>query len=351
MTEPQKQIQLDKIIGYDALYDSLMKCKKNVGWKSTTGYYLHNWNTELVKLEDDLRNGTYKKHKPRYFLLTEPKQREIMSIHFRDRIYLRSFNDNAVYPQITKSLIPDNFACQKGKGTDSARIRFKQFLQEEYRKHGTNSYVLNCDIKGYYPNMSRKYSKEMISGYLDEITNEIIQKELDGHPKERGFNAGEQTIQNIGIAALDKLDHYIKERLRIRGYIRYMDDFKLIHHDKAYLEECLKDIRNILESYEMTLNEKKTFIQPISEKIRFLGFTYQVTKSGKVIILVVPEKIKHEKKKIKRMINLVKQGKLTEHEVHEHFKAVKQYLRFGNSTKLIEKLNIWYKEQWRCLNE
>ena len=351
MTENQKQIQLEKIISYDSLYDSMMKCKKNVGWKSTTGYYLHNWNTELVKLENDLRSGMYKKHKPRYFVLTEPKQREIMSIHFRDRIYLRSFNDNAVYPQIIKSLIPDNFACQKGKGTDSARLRFKQFLQEEYRKHGSSSYVLNCDIKGYYPNMSRRFSKEMISGYLDEVTNGIIQSELDGHPKEKGFNAGEQTIQNIGIAALDILDHYVKERLHIRGYIRYMDDFKLIHHDKAYLEECLKDIRNILDSYEMTLNEKKTFIQPVTEKIRFLGFTYQVTANGKVVILVVPEKIKHEKKKIKRMIKLVKEGKLSEHEVHEHFKAEKRYLSFGNSTKLIEKLNHWYKEQWRCINE
>ena len=92
--------KIEDIIGYDALFNSLQKCKKGVGWKSTTGYYIHNWNTELLKMEEELSDGTYQKRKPKFFMITEPKVREIMSIHFRDRIYIRSFNDNALYPQL-----------------------------------------------------------------------------------------------------------------------------------------------------------------------------------------------------------------------------------------------------------
>lgn len=345
MSEPVTSIE--EIIGYDALYESLMKCRKNVGWKATTGFYIHNWNTELLKLEDELKDGTYKKKKPRFFTLTEPKVREIMSIHFRDRIYLRSFNDNAVYPQITKSLIPDNFACQKDKGTDEARERLRQFLIEHFHKYGTKGYCLNCDIKGYYPNMDREFSVKVMKNYLDDVTYKIMEEELRSHPGTKGYNPGEQTIQNVGITALDPLDHYIKEKLRIRGYLRYMDDFKLIHPDKEYLEECLQRIREKLAEYKMELNDKKTCIQQLSEPISFLGYEYRMTSTGKIVILVKSETIKHEKKKLKRMKRLVEEGRLSKYEVDQHFKAKKASMRYGNNIKRIERFNKWYEELWK----
>ena len=316
-------------------------------WKGTTEFYVHNWNTELLKLCDELENGTYKPRKARLFTITEPKVREIMSINYRDRIYLRSLNDNAVYPQITKSFILDNYACQKGKGTDKARYRLRDFLYKFYRKYKLDGYYLAVDIKKFYPHMDRTMAKEIMANYLDETTHELLCKELDCHPGDIGFNPGDQTIQNVGISVLDKLDHYIKERLRIKFYLRYMDDFILIHQSKEYLEYCLSEIERLLAKQNMKLNDKKTFIKPISEKILFLGFTFQLTPSGKVVILANPTKIKHEKKKIKRMIRLVEKGKLTKREVDNHFKAFKVCIRFGNSHKLIENFNKWYLEQWR----
>lgn len=338
---------IEDIMGYDALFESLMKCKRGVSWKSTTGYYVHNWNTEMLRMEEELKSGTYKKHKPRFFMIYEPKVREIMSIHFRDRIYIRSLNDNAIYPQITKSLIYDNFACQKGKGTDLARERLRDFLYSFYRKYRLDGYYLQCDIKGYYPNMSRKFSKEIVGDYLDEVTNKLIQIELDYHPGDVGYNPGEQTIQNVGIVALDKLDHFIKERLRIKYYIRYMDDFILIHEDKDYLNYCLSEISKYLDSIEMSLNYSKTYIKSISEKIFYLGYVYRLTETGKVVILANTDKIKRSKKKIKRMIHLVEKGERTKHDVDTYFKCWKASLRFGNSHKLIENLNTWYAEQWK----
>lgn len=345
MTENKTKIE--DIIGYDALFNSLQKCKKGVGWKSSTGYYVHNWNTELLKMEEELKNGTYKKRKPKFFTVTEPKVREIMSIHFRDRIYIRSFNDNALHPQIIKSLIPDNFACQKGKGTSAARERLRDFLYSFYRKFKTDGYVLTCDIKGYYPNMNREFAKEMVSDYVDDLTNKLVQEEIDYHPGNIGFNPGEQTIQNIGILALDKLDHYIKEKLHIKYYVRYMDDFVLIHNSKEHLEYCLDEIKNILSSQYMAINPSKTFIKPIKDKISFLGYEYKLLDSGKVLALVKSSNIRHAKRKIVRMIHLVNKGKRFKRDVDTYFKCWKASLRFGNTHKLIESLNKWYSDQWK----
>lgn len=149
LSTPQKRRQMDveEIIGFEALYESMTKCVKNVLWKDSVAYFYHNWATEILKLERELHNGTYKERKAKFFTITEPKVREIMSIAFRDRVYQRSLNDVAIYPAVTKSFIYDNHACQKGKGTHKARKRMECFLQRFYRHHGSDGYVLKCDIK------------------------------------------------------------------------------------------------------------------------------------------------------------------------------------------------------------
>jgi Reverse transcriptase (RNA-dependent DNA polymerase). len=339
--------EIEDIMGYDALFDSLQKCKRGVGWKSTTGFYVHNWNTELLRMEKELKDGTYVKRPPRLFEVTEPKRREIMSIHFRDRIYIRSLNDNAVYPQITKSLIPDNFACQQGKGTDKTRERLREFMRRFYRQHKTEGFYLQCDIKGYYPNMNRQFSKDVMSLYLDDLTSRLIQIELDYHPGDVGYNPGEQTIQNVGIAALDKMDHFIKERLRIKYYIRYMDDFILVHESRDYLEQCYREIKKYLKNRFMEFNPKKTYIKPITDKIEYLGYIYRLTDTGKVVVLADPKKIKKAKQKIRRLKKLVEEGKRTKHDADIYFKCWKASIRFGNSHRLIENLNKWYIELWK----
>lgn len=333
------------IIGFDALYNSMMKCKNGVRWKGTTGYYLHHWPTELDRLSGQLSEGAYKSRPPRFFNITEPKPREIMAIHFRDRVYQRSLNDVALYPQTSRSFIADNFACQKGRGTDAARDRLKEFLHRYYRKFGSDGYVLKIDIKGYYPNMDRGFADATLKSYVDPVAYEMAHEVISEFPGEKGFNPGSQIVQIIGITALDKLDHFIKERLRVKYYIRYMDDFVLIHKCRAFLETILLCIARKLDAMKMRLNEKKTGVSELKEGIHFLGFIFRLTPSGKVVILADPKKVKHERRKLKRMIALVKEGKLKKADLLTHYKSYKASLRYGNTHKLIVRLNKWfYKE-------
>ncbi len=329
------------------MYESMQKCSKGVRWKGTVAHYRHNWPDEIEKLSDQLHDGTYKERKAKFFTVTEPKRREIMSIHFRDRIFQRSLNDVAIYPQTSKSFIADNFACQKGKGTLPARNRLKEFLQRYYRKYGTSGHALKIDIKGYYPNMNHEFAERMLKDYLDDETYQLAQRVLGHLPGEVGYNPGSQIVQIVGITALDAIDHCIKEQLGVKYYIRYMDDFILLHPNREYLEKCLDRITEKLAEQGMRTNEGKTYIQRITDPILYLGFVYRLTKTGNVVIFAAPEKIKHEKKKIARMKVLVENGKLTKHDVDVHFKAYKAGVRYGNSHNLINRLNTWYDGLWK----
>ena len=337
----------ESIISVDALYESMNKCAKGVKWKGTVAYFRHNWTDEIPKLAEQLHDGSYKERKAKFFTITEPKVREIMSIHFRDRVYQRSLNDVAIYPQVARSFIADNFACQKGKGTLAARERLEDFLHQFYRKHGTDGYILKIDIKGYYPNMEHDFAEGMLGGYLDDETYQMAKKVLEHLPGDVGYNPGSQIVQIVGITALDKIDHFIKERLRVKYYIRYMDDFLLMHHDRAFLESCLDSIKTKLSEQGMMLNAEKTFIQKVRDPVIHLGFVYRLTSTGKVVILALPEKIKHERKKIQRMVAKVNAGQMTKHDVDVHFKAFKASVRYGNSHQLIYRLNRWYESLWK----
>lgn len=335
-----------EVTGYKALYRSMMKCKKGVMWKDSTAHFCLNGLTEVMKLEQSLMDGTYKERPGRTFTVYEPKKREILSISFRDRIYQRSLNDNAVYPMMAKSFIYDNCACQQGKGTDFAMNRLHAHLQRYYRKHGKDGWVLQCDIKGYYPNMPHEVAKKKFAKHLDEWTFAEVKKILDRFEGDIGFNPGSQLIQIAGISVLDEMDHFIKEKLRIKHYIRYMDDFILISNDKQYLRNCLENIKEYLKERGFELNEK-TSLYRMSQGIKFLGFRFVLTDTGKIIRLIKTESVKRERRKLRKLVQLAKKGKLTRKKVDQCYESYKAHARRGNTWKMLQRLDEFYKNLWK----
>lgn len=341
-------MDIEEIIGFEALYESMNKCVKGVLWKDGTAAFYHNWARELRRLSRQLHDGTYRERSPKFFTITEPKTREIMSIAFRDRVYQRSLNDVAIYPATTRSFIYDNHACQKGKGTSHARERLKCHLQRYYRKHGAEGYVLQCDVKGYYPNMSHDVAKRVLHKYLDDEIYEMAARILDNFPGERGFNPGSQIVQIVGITALNEMDHYIKEVLREPAYDRYMDDFAIIQSDRSKLEYDLEHIERHLTDLDMELNMEKTRIYDLREGIPWLGFIFRLTDTGKVVISIKPEKVKHERLKLRRMARLVKEGKKTREKMDEHFRSWKETASYGNNYNMLKRMDKYYESLWEA---
>lgn len=345
-----KEDALEKVIGFEALYESMHRCKKNVLWKdSVAHFYLHGIE-ECLRLEKQLKDGTYKPRSPKKFTITHPKKREIVSIAFRDRVYQRSLNDNVLYPEISKSFIYDNAACQKGKGTDFAIKRLEQFMKQAYKECGTDAYVLQCDIKGYYPNMSHAVAEETFRKSLSDehyqMTEKILREQYDG---DVGYNPGSQMIQIAGISVLNPLDHLIKEVFHVKWYLRYMDDFVLIHADKDFLAVCMKKISVFLQTIHFQLHQNKTKIFPLKSGIKMLGFSHRLTDTGKVIRIIEPKNIKSERKKLRRMARLVRSDKMEKQKVDDCYATWKAHANKGNSTKLLKRMDKYYTDLWRAI--
>lgn len=334
-------------IDFDALYDSMRKCRKGVIWKPSVKSFVLNDLENVLRMEEKLKNGTWKNGTPKPILITYPKKREGLSIPFRDRVYQRSLNDNELYPAVAKSLISDNCACQIGKGTDYAIKRWKGHMRRFYRKHGLDGWLLQTDIHGYYPSMQHESVKGMFGYYVSgEVLGRVCGVLDDQYTGETGYNPGSQMVQIAGIGLLNPLDHYIKERLRMEHYQRYQDDSLTIHHDRKALEQELKAIREWLGTLGLVLNEKKTHIQSIGEPFDYLGFTWRMTETGKIIMIVKSETVKHERRKLRRLVKLAKQGKRSRAKVDECYAAWKNYISKGNAFKVIARTDAYYKKLW-----
>ena len=223
----------------------MYKCKKGVIWKDPVARYVNNGIINVHKLRKKLINNKYGISTYSIFTIHEPKKREIVSKNFEDRVLQTSLNDNYLYETMTNSFIYDNHACQIGKGTDSARDRLEVHMQRYFRKHGTEGYVLSCDFKNFFGSTRHDVAKGIVRKSVDNDwvlmhTDMIIESFNHGEDPNMGMGLGSPITQITQLALPDELEHFIKETLKIKHYIRYMDDFMLIHHDKEYLKYCLE---------------------------------------------------------------------------------------------------------------
>lgn len=339
--------EFDKSVEFEALYDSMWRCRCGKMWKASVARFVIHGIDETLKLEEEIAAGTYIPRRPHTFTLTYPKIRPCSSTHIRDRIVQRSLNDNVVYPNMTRSFIWDNMACQKGKGTTKAMDRLNAFLHRYYINNGNSSagWVLQCDIEGYYRNMQHTEARACFSRHLDEQTVQNAFKWLHRqYPNEIGYEPGSQMVQILGISLLDPFDHMVKERLRAKIYERYMDDFYIISSDKEFLRECLKEMRTELAAIGMHLHPKKTRIFPLRDGIKVLGFTFRLTDTGKVIRIIDPKNVKHERKKLARMAVKVRKGEISTADFYAGYEAWKAHARKGNSWKLLQRMDAYVKQ-------
>lgn len=336
----------DYIIGFEALWDSMMKCKRSVLWKDSTMNFVLNGVQEVTKLSSELTDGTYKERSHKYFKVLYPKERQIMSIAFRDRVYQRSLNDVVIYPTMSRSFIYDNAACQKGKGADFARDRMKCHLERYYRKFGPAGYVLKIDIKKYYDSMRHDIVKQAFERKLPENVYNRAAKILDGFPGNVGFNPGSQIIQIAGISLLDPLDHFIKERLRVKHYLRYMDDMVLIGNNHRQMQDWLEAIREKLLEIGLEIHPKKTKITPLRKGMLWLGYQYRLTGTGKVVMTVDPKRIQAARKKYFRLVKKAKRGEINREKVDQSYQCWRSYASKGDGWRMLHNMDKYYQDLW-----
>lgn len=302
----------DSAMTYGNLRKALNRCCRNVRWKdSVVGYELHAaQNTH--KLLKSIKDGTYKISSYQRFTIYEPKKREIVATRIVDRQAQMALCMGGLYEDITEHFIYDNCACQDGKGTDFCLGRIKKHMCDFYRKHGKNGWVLKMDVHHFFPSTRHDVAKAAIAKRVrDEKARNFVFDVIDSFGGDVGIGLGSQISQLVELAVLDDLDHFIKERLRIKHYVRYMDDLVLIHEDKEYLRYCWKEIEKLLNSIGLELN-KKTCIYPIKQGIKFLQWRFILTDTGKILLRINSKKLGKQRRKLKKILYKEKSGEYAE---------------------------------------
>lgn len=329
----------------DALWDSALKCKKGVSAKPSVKQFCNHIATEVCRMHRQLADGTWEDGDAHPVTILYPKKREGLAIRFRDRVYQRSLNDNIIYPAMTKSFIRSNCACQHGRGPDYARKLVKKSLHRIFIRYGYDFYVLQIDVKGYYPHMRHDKIAELFREKLDGEVADRVERILakQGNTGEGvGYHPGSQLVQIAGISLLDRIDHSIKERLGCHDYIRVMDDMLLLHPAREYLEVCLEEIVGWLADIGLETNVKKTHITPISDGFTFLGFRYAPGQHREFYMSPKGQCVKHEKKKLYR---LRKKGDRAK--ADECLQSFVAHLKHGNTQRLQQRLWRWQDDLWR----
>lgn len=365
-----KILDLDVIID---MYDNVIKknTKNKIKIEQFENYYSEN----MVMIKDILKSKTYSPDKYNIFFIKEPKLRIIMSQNIKDKIINHLVAKYFLIDSFDSLLIKENCATRIEKGTHYAISLFKKYLNNEKSRYEL-FYVLKFDINKYFYNIDHELVKKILNkrikdkdvlnilfsiidstdeGYVNETIEELkvaYQKKLKDHnlndikklkeikniplyKKGKGFPIGNMTSQIIATFYLNDLDHYIKEKLNVKYYVRYMDDGVLIHHDKEYLKYCLEKIKEFLKHYKLELNNK-TKIYSSNEGIEFLGFRFII--KNKIIMKVKNQTKKRFKYKIKELCKMYEKGLITREMVISVRNSYMAYLKHGSCRTLV-KLN------------
>lgn len=332
------------VISFEELYKALKKSCNNVRWKDSVNLYEWNGMKNTYKLLKDLENDKYKIQGYQHFKIYEPKERDIVATRIRDRQFQRSLCDNILSPEITKSFIRDNCACQQGKGVDDALNRLKKHMRWFYQKHGVNGWVLKCDIKHYFAETDHSIAKQTIRNLIsDDEAYKRVAQIIDSFDGDKGIGLGSQVSQIIQLTVLNNFDHWVKEKLRVKCYVRYMDDFILIHENKEFLMDMLRRIKEELAKIGLELNAKTT-LHPLKQGVVFLRWRFVITDSGRVILKMNRNSILREARKLKAIANKIIAGVCTEQDLSNSFESWKANAQRGNTRRVVIKMEKLYND-------
>jgi len=246
-------------------YDEVCKNTKN---KRKVANYKQYKCIYISRIYDTLINKNYTVGPYNIFNIYEPKKRRIVSQNMHDKVINHLVSRQILYPALLPCLVDSNVASRKGLGTRKGLELASNFHRTCKTKYG-NYYILKCDISKFFASIDHEVLKQKLRRKIKDkdaldIVFSIIDSDTDG------LSIGNMTSQVLAIFYLDDLDHFIKEDLQIKYYVRYQDDFLLFHHSKQYLTYCLKQIKNFLEKEHLTLNPK-TRIYSHKNNFIFLG--------------------------------------------------------------------------------
>ena len=272
-----------QICDFPNLLDASRKARKGKRFHHPVAQFEVNLEKELLQLQRELTEKTYRPGAYHSFYISEPKVRMISAAPYRDRVVHHALC-NVITPILERSMIGDTYANRAGKGTHKAILRYQHFARQY-------PYALKGDIRKFFPGIDHELLKQSLRRKIGcAATLELIDTIIDGsneqesvpgifpgddlftcQERKRGLPIGNLTSQWFGNYFLSSLDHFVKETLRCKGYVRYVDDFVLLHHDKTQLRNWRDQINQFLIRQRLWLHPRKSVIYRTVDGTPFLG--------------------------------------------------------------------------------
>jgi len=294
----------DNVFTFDHLYKSYRKCIRGNRWKVQNQRFINNDIVNITKLFNELNTRTYKlKGTHEFDIIERGKPRHISAYRLKDRIVQRCLCDYCLTPLLSKSLIFDCGATLKKKGIYFQKRRTAIHLNKYFEEHKNNGYVLTIDIHHYFESINHEILLSFIKPYVnDPELYKVV--EMCIYDNKKGLGLGSQVSQICALFYLNKIDHFIKEKLHIKYYGRYMDDLYLIHEDKKYLYKCFTAISKKIKELGLYLNQNKSKVHSLSNGFVFLKVRWILLDNGKILKLLTTQTFQMMRRKILKGIDV-----------------------------------------------
>lgn len=322
--------EFEKVIDFYNMYKAFRKAKSGKGHKKSAARFNAAALDGVHTLIEQLQNKTYTISDYTEFTVFEPKERIIQTTAFKDKVVQHCLCDNVLMPRLKQVFVFDNCAGQKGKGTLFGLNRLSANMEAFYNRHGNAGYILKCDITKFFYNIDHEKLKDIVRYHLGDDPDVCWLCELFIDSTEgKGLPLGNQINQGFALLYLDGMDKLIQGELGIQYYGRYMDDFYLIHHSKAYLKHCLSAITEYLKTLGLTMNGK-TQIFPFKNGVSYLGFHTYIAPGGEPVRRLKNQNKRNAQRKFIKMAKLVAVGKLPVEKFRASYGAWKNHISHGN---------------------
>ena len=251
----------------------------------------------LYQLYEELKSGDYRPGGSICFVITRPKPREVWAARFRDRV-VHHLLYNHIAPRFHASFVADSCACIPGRGTLYAAKRLEHQVRSQTQNWNRPAHYLKCDLANFFVSidktvLSGQLARKVSESWWLELANVILMhdprrdvevrgtrrelalvpphKSLFNAPDDHGLPIGNLSSQFFANVLLDDLDQFVKHQLRAPHYVRYVDDFILLHESPQWLNQAKAQIECKLADLHLQLNPRKTILQPVTRGIDFVG--------------------------------------------------------------------------------
>ncbi|MBI3035680.1 group II intron reverse transcriptase domain-containing protein [Candidatus Woesearchaeota archaeon] len=324
----------EKLCSFENLECAFRKARKHKTTKDYVIEFEKNLEENLLLLRSELLLHSYKPQPLKTFILRDPKTRKISKSAFRDRVVHHALC-NIIEPIFEKQFIYDSYANRKGKGTLKAVERFDFFKRKISNNNTRACYILKADIRHYFETVSHETLLSIIRNKIkDEIIIRLIKTILQNYKIGRrgnlGMPLGNLTSQFFANVYLNELDQFIKNELKVEYYIRYVDDFVILHENHKNLEKYKEATNKFLtQNLKIELHPEKSKIIRLDRGINLLG--YRVFYYYK---LLRKSNIRKFEKKFNQKMELYRNGEIIYEDIINSLRGWLGYAMWANTYKL-----------------